>query len=118
MSYKLLVGGYTDNGLRSLSFDPAQKKLELASSTIPAGSSPSWIVTHPSDSTIVFATNEVEDGRVLAIKLSGLETSNEITGELVANLSSGGTYPAHLVVTKDSIVAGNVRKLQRVCILY
>ncbi len=117
MAYKLLIGGYTENGLRSLSFDPVEKKLELASATIPAGASPSWIVAHPSDNTLIFATNEVEDGRVLAIKLSGLETP-ELTGELVANLSSGGEYPAHLLLTKESIVAGNVRTLHSICTLY
>lgn len=107
MTYKLLAGGYTDGGLYSLSFDAANKKLKLGESRIPAGSNPSWIATHPSDNTVVFATNEVDDGRVLAIKLAGMDASDGVTGEPVKNVSSGGACPAHLLVTKDAIVPGN-----------
>jgi 6-phosphogluconolactonase (cycloisomerase 2 family) len=109
MSYKILVGGYTDGGLRVLTFDPSNEdKLKVAPHTIAAGSSPSWIARHPSDSSLVFAVNEVEDGRVIAIKLSGVGTDEEVTGEPVANVTSGGV-PAHLLVMKDSIVIANVR---------
>ncbi|PVG00360.1 putative isomerase YbhE [Serendipita vermifera] len=113
MTYKLLVGGYTDNGLRVLTFDPSKEdsndKILLQETTVSAGSSPSWIVQHPNNQSLVFATNEVEDGRILGIQLSGTNdaTADKITGELVANVSSGGTYPAHLLILKDSIVSGN-----------
>jgi 6-phosphogluconolactonase (cycloisomerase 2 family) len=109
MSYKILVGGYTDGGLRALTFDPSNdNKLKMAPYAIAAGSSPSWIACHPADKSLVFAANEVEDGRVIAIKLSGVDTAGEVTGELVANVSSGGANPAHLLILKDSIVVANV----------
>jgi hypothetical protein len=114
MTYKLLVGGYTDNGLRVLTFDPSKENTEdrllLQETTVPAGSSPSWIAQHPNNQSFILATNEVEDGRILGIQLSGTNdaTAEEITGKLVANVSSGGTYPAHLLILKDCVVSGNV----------
>jgi len=109
MTYKILIGGYTESGIRVLTFDPkSENKLKVGLHVIPAGSSPSWIASHPSDNSLIFAVNEVEDGRVLAIKLCGLQTTEDVTGELVANVSSGGAYPAHLLVTRDSVVVGNV----------
>jgi hypothetical protein len=109
MTYNILIGGYTDGGLRVLTFDPSNDhKLRVAPHTIAAGSNPSWIASHPSDPSLVFAVNEVEDGRVIVIKLSRVQTTGEVTGELVANVSSGGIDPAHLLVTKDFVIVANV----------
>jgi 6-phosphogluconolactonase (cycloisomerase 2 family) len=109
MTYKILVGGYTDSGLRVLTFDPSSDhKLRVAPHTITAGSNPSWIASHPLDTSLVFAANEVEDGRVILIKLSRVQTTGEVIGELVANVSSGGIHPAHLLVMKDSVIVANV----------
>jgi hypothetical protein len=109
MTYDILVGGYTDGGLRVLTFDPSDDhKLRVAPYTIAAGSSPSWIASQPSDPSLVFAVNEVTDGRVMVIKLSRAQTTGEVTGELVANVSSGGKEPSHLLVTNDSVIVTNV----------
>ncbi|KAG8813971.1 hypothetical protein FRC17_001352 [Serendipita sp. 399] len=109
MTYKLLVGGYTSNGLRIVKFDPTTdtgSPITFQESTIAAGSDPSWIVRHPEKRDLILAVNEVEDGRVLAIQLTHA-TNGETTGELVANVSSGGGYPAHLLVLEDALVSGN-----------
>lgn len=107
MAYKLLVGGYTEDGLRVLTFTPnAQSggKLELQQTTIPAGSNPSWIAQHPSDDSLLFVANEVEDGRLIGIKLS---TGDAVAGQIAVNVSSAGSHPAHLKILKDSVVIGN-----------
>jgi 6-phosphogluconolactonase (cycloisomerase 2 family) len=110
MTYNLLIGGYTSDGLRVLTFDPEneQEKLVAQESTINAGPDPSWIVQHPSNRSLIFITNEVEDGKVTVVKLTGLDTSGEIRGEQTVDVSSGGQYPAHLLVLKDSVVVSNV----------
>lgn len=110
MTYKLLIGGYTAGGLRVLTFNPQSEedKLVLQETTIGAGSSPSWIAQHPDDPSVVFATNEVEDGRVFLIKLAGIDGSGAVSSEKTVDTSSGGQYPAHLLILKDSVVAGNV----------
>jgi hypothetical protein len=110
MTYKLLVGGYTSGGLRVLNFDPEneQEKLVAQESAISAGPDPSWIIQHPSDPSLIFIANEVEDGKVTIVKLAGLDVSGEISSEQTVNVSSGGQHPAHLLVLKDSVIVGNV----------
>jgi hypothetical protein len=110
MAYKLLIGGYTSSGLRVLTFDPGneQEKLVAQESTINVGPDPSWVIQHPSDPSLIFITNEVEDGKITLVKLTGFDTSGEIRGEETVDVSSGGQYPAHLLVLKDSVVVGNV----------
>lgn len=110
MTYKLLIGGYTNGGLRVLSFDPANEQETLVSqeTAIIAGPDPSWIIQHPSDHSLIFVANEVEDGKITIVKLTGLDTSGEISGEQTVNVSSGGQHPAHLLVIKDSVIVGNV----------
>lgn len=108
MAYKLLVGGYTEGGLRVLSFQPdGQAKLEIQQTTISAGSNPSWVIQHHSDGSLLFVGNEVEDGRLIGIKLSTGE-GGIVKGEIAVNVSSGGSHPAHLKILNDSIVIGNV----------
>ncbi|KAG8767498.1 hypothetical protein FRC19_005382 [Serendipita sp. 401] len=111
MTYTLLVGGYTSNGVRVVQFDPkttttGSPKLSLQESTIPAGSDPSWIIQHPKDRNLILAVNEVEDGKLLAIKLAN-EESGETTGTVISTVASGGAHPAHLLVTEDAIISGN-----------
>jgi hypothetical protein len=111
MTYKLLIGGYTNGGLRVLTFDPAneQQKLVAQESTISAGPDPSWIIQHPGDPSLIFAANEIEDGKVTIVKLAGLDVSGEIiSSEQTVDVSSGGRHPAHLLVLKDSVIVGNV----------
>lgn len=109
MSYTLLACGYSTAGLPVLKFTPGDEPtLTLQETKIPAGANPSWLEQHSSDSSLVFATNELEDGRILAIKLSGLGEDGPVTGEIIANVSSGGASPAHLKLLKDSVLAANV----------
>jgi 6-phosphogluconolactonase (cycloisomerase 2 family) len=114
MTYKLLVGGYTEGGLRVLKFQPNSQSggtLELQQTTISAGSSPSWVVQHPKDDSLLFVGNEVEDGRLIGIKLSTGD-GDTVKGEIAVNVSSGGSHPAHLKVLNSSVVIGNVGFLQ------
>ncbi|KAF8748534.1 isomerase YbhE [Rhizoctonia solani] len=57
MAYKLLVGGYTAT-IATLLFNPSSSELSTIA-TSPAGYSPSWIVQHPANKSVVFATQEL-----------------------------------------------------------
>ncbi|KAG9125652.1 hypothetical protein FRC07_006740 [Ceratobasidium sp. 392] len=98
--YRILVASYTPN-ITTLEFDSSKKTLkDIAQS--PAGTNPSWIAAHPSDKTLILATNEVTDGKVHLFKLKedgGLK--------LLESMGSAGEDPAHLAVLEDEVVVGN-----------
>ncbi|KAF8342588.1 putative isomerase YbhE [Cantharellus anzutake] len=100
MSYKILVGSYTDR-ITTLAFDPDRKTLQVLS-TVQAGQSPSWIAQHPTDKSLIFATNEVEDGK---IQLFRLAKDGRLT--FLEECSSGGALPANLGVSEDAVVVAN-----------
>lgn len=103
----ILVASYTDS-IYTLSFDPAPSTgsptLNLLTRT-PVGHHPSWIMSHPSDKSLVFTALEQADGEIVAIKYG----SGGIVegGEVVARANSGGADPCTLLVTEDELIIGN-----------
>ncbi|KAG9092152.1 hypothetical protein FRC06_000223 [Ceratobasidium sp. 370] len=60
VTYKILVGAYS-SVITILSFTPASSNLAITGSSY-AGSSPSWITTHPTNKSVLFATQENPTG--------------------------------------------------------
>ncbi|KAK0212099.1 Lactonase, 7-bladed beta-propeller-domain-containing protein [Desarmillaria ectypa] len=99
-SYRILVASYS-NDIFSLSFDPSTRSLTHASS-IEAGFHPSWITHYPGDSSVVFASLEQENGKIIVLKYD-----DEGNGTIVAEASSGGDHPCALLATKGQLLIAN-----------
>ncbi|KAK0446975.1 Lactonase, 7-bladed beta-propeller-domain-containing protein [Desarmillaria tabescens] len=99
-SYRILVASYS-NDIYSLSFDPSTRSLTRTSS-IEAGFHPSWITHYPGDSSLVFASVEQENGKIIVLKYD-----NNARGIIVAEASSGGDDPCSLLATKDQLLIAN-----------
>ncbi|KAH7309390.1 Lactonase, 7-bladed beta-propeller-domain-containing protein [Rhizoctonia solani] len=98
--HHILVASYTPN-ISTLQFDPVAHKLKpLAQS--PAGTNPSWVAAHPTDPSLIVATNEVTDGKVHLFRLS---PNGKL--KLLESVGTDGEDPAHLAVLEDEIVVGN-----------
>ncbi|CAE7105803.1 unnamed protein product [Rhizoctonia solani] len=98
--HRILVASYTPN-ISTLEFDPVAHKLKPIAQS-PAGTNPSWIASHPTDSTLIAATNEVTDGKVHLFRLL-----NNGKLKLLESVGTDGEDPAHLAVLEDEIVVGN-----------
>ena len=106
MGYRFVVASYTD-ALHILDFDPsktADSALTLISSTT-VGHHPSWVENHPSDNTLLFTGLEQSDGQLLALKYNDISARLQV----LERLSSGGSDPAHILVTDSQVIVGNVR---------
>ncbi|KAJ1301831.1 hypothetical protein OPQ81_009059 [Rhizoctonia solani] len=98
--HRILVASYTPN-ISTLEFDPVAHKLRpIAQSS--AGTNPSWIAAHPTDSSLIAATNEVTDGKVHLFRLL-----KDGKLKLLESVGTDGEDPAHLAVLEDEIVVGN-----------
>jgi 6-phosphogluconolactonase (cycloisomerase 2 family) len=108
MSRKILVASYTSN-ITTLSFDTAASPPSLSVvSSLEVGDRPCWITPHSSDTSVVFTSNEQPDGTVKALKFD-LNTGQ---GKVIAEASSGGADPCHLVVFGDDLITANVSPCQ------
>ncbi|KAG8894301.1 hypothetical protein FRB99_001363 [Tulasnella sp. 403] len=107
MSFKLLVGSYTAF-ITALSFTSSgggtNGTLSLLSQSN-AGSNPSWIAFHPRNTSVLYASQENENGQILSF------TVDPTTGQLTqrGTAPSGGGGPAHFAVLQsgNEIVAAN-----------
>jgi len=100
MRYRILVGSYTDR-ITTLEFDSDAKSLCVHSDTR-AGQSPSWIAQHPTNKSLIFATNEVTDGKIQLFRLAEDGSLSFLEG-----CSSGGENPASLGVSEQAVFVGN-----------
>ncbi|QRW15492.1 lactonase, 7-bladed beta-propeller [Ceratobasidium sp. AG-Ba] len=98
--YRILVASYTPN-ITTLEFDSDAGRLKAIAQS-PAGTNPSWIAVHPSDKSLVLATNEVTDGKVHLFKIK-----DDGALKLLESVGSAGEDPAHLAVLEDEVVVGN-----------
>ncbi|CAE6524220.1 unnamed protein product [Rhizoctonia solani] len=98
--HRILVASYTPN-ISTLEFDPIAHKLKPIALS-PAGTNPSWVAAHPTDPTLIAATNEVTDGKV---HLFRLQKDGKL--KLLETVGTDGEDPAHLAVLEDEIVVGN-----------
>ena len=100
-SYRILVGTYTKE-ISTLEFNSDDGTLKIIASS-PSGQSPSWIAQHPTNKSLIFATNEVSDGRVQLFRLQ-----NDGTLKFLEEVSSVGADPASLAVTETEVTVANV----------
>lgn len=63
-AFTLLVSGYTTI-ITALSFNPATSSLTTLS-TSPAGVNPSWITAHPTNKSVIYATQETSAGSIMS----------------------------------------------------
>src|SRR5271154_5568932 len=102
--YKIIVGSYTDEIL-TLAFDPEAGKLEVVS-TVKSGQSPSWIALHPTDRSLLFAVNELTEG-----KLQLFRVLQDGSLRFLEERPSGGADPASLLVFESTVIVANVSDL-------
>lgn len=101
--YKILVASYTSE-ITTLAFDTSNSSPTLnVHSTSKSGQSPSWIAVHPSDPSLLFATNEVTEGKVQLFKIQ-----DDGSVQLIEEKSSGGADPAHLAASESELIVANV----------
>jgi 6-phosphogluconolactonase (cycloisomerase 2 family) len=105
--HRILVASYTPN-ITTLEFDDVAHTLKPIALSA-AGTNPSWIAAHPTERTLVLATNEVTDGKV---HLFRLQQDGKL--KLLETVGSAGEDPAHLAVLEGEVVVGNV-SLNRAC---
>ncbi|KEP48264.1 lactonase, 7-bladed beta-propeller [Rhizoctonia solani 123E] len=94
MAYKLLVGGYATT-IATLLFNPASSSLSNIATTS-AGFNPSWIATHPTNKSVVYATQETTPGSIISFVV---QQSGQLTK--VASVATGGGGPAHAIITSN-----------------
>jgi 6-phosphogluconolactonase (cycloisomerase 2 family) len=103
-SFLLLVGGYSQY-IHSLRFTPSTSSLTWLTQTSVGAGSPSWLTTHPANSSIVYATQEVWNapGAIHALVL------NPSTGslQLKSTVNTGTTYNSGGTVYVEAFDNGN-----------
>lgn len=107
-TYKLLVGSYS-NKITTLLFDPDAQSLTVLSA-VESGQNPSWIAQHPVDKSLIFATNEVTDGKIQLFKLA-----DDGSLAFLQERSSGGADPASLAVSNNEVIIANVSLVALTC---
>jgi 6-phosphogluconolactonase (cycloisomerase 2 family) len=100
VNFTILAGG-TGAFIATYLFNSDAGSLALTKQN-PTGTNPSWIGLHPTNTSILFAVNEVEEGAVqsFAIGADGI-----LSADAIANISSGGNGPAHLLALSTGEVS-------------
>ncbi|KAG8899093.1 hypothetical protein FRB99_006944 [Tulasnella sp. 403] len=102
-THTIFVGSYTKE-ISTLEFDPTASPPTLkVVGTSQAGSNPSWIAPHPTDKTLLFASNEEDEGKIVMFKIK-----SDKTLEPLQSVWSGGAGTAHFHVGEKEIVTANV----------
>ncbi|KEP45857.1 lactonase, 7-bladed beta-propeller [Rhizoctonia solani 123E] len=94
MVYKLLVGGYAAT-IATLLFSPESSSLSIIA-TSPAGINATWITTHPTNKSVVYATQEASPGSILSFVV---EESGQLTQ--TGSALTGGAGPPHMIITSN-----------------
>ncbi|KAG8722006.1 hypothetical protein FRC09_007004 [Ceratobasidium sp. 395] len=104
VSYKILVGAYS-SVITTLQFTSGNTNLATIA-TSNAGNSPSWIQAHPTNKSVLFATQENSNGQILAFSIG---SQGQLTQVKLASVSTSGDGPAHLLVptSGNEVVAAN-----------
>lgn len=84
----ILAGGYT-SFISAYNFDPSAGTLTLLSES-PTGANPSWITSHPTNKSILYAVNENLSGALQSFVVS---LNGSLTGP-IDQVSTGGNGPA------------------------
>ncbi|KZT54587.1 putative isomerase YbhE [Calocera cornea HHB12733] len=104
MAYRILVGGYSTL-LTTLLFNPyvSPATLEILNQS-PSGINASWLAPHPTNSSIVFGTQEIDAGGVASYLIQP-----DGSARIVSNVSTYGSGPAYVGVLSNlrDVVAMN-----------
>jgi len=100
VNFTILAGGFTSL-ISTFSFLPGPSvgsngTLTLLSQSN-AGNAPSWIARSPHNAGILYAVNEVDDGKLVSFIIN-----KDGTLDLIAKTSSGGKGPPHLLPLEQS----------------
>lgn len=89
-SFLLLVGSFSPM-ISTLNFTLSPPSLTLVSQT-PAGTSPTWLLGNPTNSSIFYATDETETGGLNSLII------DHVTGKVtpIASISTQGGSPTHI----------------------
>ncbi|EJF63677.1 putative isomerase YbhE [Dichomitus squalens LYAD-421 SS1] len=100
VNFTILAGGYS-SAIVTYLFNSDAGALSVVGQS-PTGTNPSWIALHPTNQSILYATNENTEGGLqsFVIKNDGLLT------DALATVSSGGNGPAFAVPLSTGEVAG------------
>lgn len=88
VNFTILAGGYT-SFIASYLFNSDANSLTLLTQS-PTGPSPSWITSHPTNKSILYAVNEVSAGTLQSFTIN---SNGSLNGPL-DQISSGGSGPA------------------------
>ncbi|KAG7440486.1 putative isomerase YbhE [Guyanagaster necrorhizus] len=99
VNFTILAGGY-DVFIASYLFDSVASTLSLTGQ-YPSGSNPSWITLHPTNKSILYATNENTEGAVQSFTV----TSNGVLSTTVDTVPTDGDSPAFAVALSTGQVA-------------
>ncbi|PVF92624.1 putative isomerase YbhE, partial [Serendipita vermifera] len=89
-SFLILVGSFTPM-ISTLNFTLSPPSLSLVSQTA-SGTSPSWLLANPANSSILYATDETENGALNSLVLE--HTTGKVSP--VASISTQGGSPTHI----------------------
>ncbi|PVF92622.1 3-carboxy-cis,cis-mucoante lactonizing enzyme [Serendipita vermifera] len=89
-SFLILVGSFTPM-ISTLNFTLSPPSLSLVSQTA-SGTSASWLTANPTNTSILYATDEIEEGALNSLVLE--HTTGKITP--VGSISTQGKYPTHI----------------------
>ncbi|QRV88186.1 lactonase, 7-bladed beta-propeller [Ceratobasidium sp. AG-Ba] len=102
VSYKILVGAYS-SVITTLKFDSTSSSLPTIATSY-AGQNPSWIAAHPTNKSVIFATQENYAGAVWSFAVN---SQGQLTQ--LGSVSTGGDGPAFMLASSNGneIVAAN-----------
>jgi len=99
VSFTILAGGY-DLSIATYLFRSDTSTLTVAAK-YPTGSNPSWITSHPTNKSILYATNEITVGALQSFTV----TPAGVLSSAVSTISSGGDSPAFAAALQCGQVA-------------
>ncbi|PVG00800.1 3-carboxy-cis,cis-mucoante lactonizing enzyme [Serendipita vermifera] len=110
-SFLLLVGGYSQY-IHSLRFTPSTSSLTYLTQTSVGAGSPSWLTTHPSNSSIVYATQELYStpGAIHALVLNPSTGSLQLKSSINtqgSTFNAGGAVYVEVFDNGNSLSAAN-----------
>lgn len=99
VAFTILAGGY-DVFVATYLFNAATCSLSLLAKS-PTGPSPSWITLHPTNSSILYAVNEVVTGALQSFNIN----TNGTLSDAVDTVPTGGNAPAYTAALSTGEVA-------------
>lgn len=99
VNFTILAGGY-DVFIASYLFNSDASTLSLTGK-YPSGANPSWITSHPTNKSILYATNENTEGAVQSFTV----TSDGVLSQAVDTMPTDGDSPAFAVALSTGQVA-------------